>query len=167
MDGWHKIWRLDFFVHRFDDEKRTYANHGNLEPKKWSSGWLIRIVLAKDGHRDKFKLGPLMSPIPTNKRFTMKSWERTISDWSSSKIPMKFFTVPHFHRGWIFLPQKINPQKTLWESQPNNRFFFFQPIRCKYRFGRMRSLFFPPRRFFFLGISGKPPKNATLQNQKN
>jgi len=61
-NGWMGHTKSDD-LHHFDDEKKTYENHGNPAPKKWSSGCLIIVVSAKDGHRDKFKLGPWMSPI--------------------------------------------------------------------------------------------------------
>ena len=100
-----------FLVHHFDDEKKTHANHGNPAPKKWSSGWLIILVSAKDGHRDKLKLGPWMSLILQTKRFTMMAQKGPYLTDPLQKFHEIFHSSTFPPWGWIFSPQKINPQK--------------------------------------------------------
>ena len=108
-----------FLVHHFDDEKKTHANHGNPAPKKWSSGWLIIVVSAKDDHRDKLKLGPWMSLILQTKRFRMIAQKGPhLTDLF--KNSMELFV--HFHRGWIFPPKNWPTKKPLGISSLN-RFF--------------------------------------------
>lgn len=80
-NGWMGHTKSDD-LHHFDDEKKTYANHGNPAPKKWSSGWLIIVVSASS-----LVLG--WARFYKQKVYDDCS-ERTISDWSSSKIPWNF-----------------------------------------------------------------------------